>query len=212
MLQFITDHPTAEGTVNQAMSALKGGCRWIQVRMKVASDEEVEKAVGTLLPHCRKAGATLIVDDRVDIVIRCGADGVHLGKDDMDPKDARAILGLDKLIGSTVNTIEDIDHQPFDIIDYLGIGPFRFTSTKKKLAPTLGFEGYRKIMNHLRTRSSIPAVAVGGITADDIIPIMSTGVTGIAISGAINHAADPIAATRNILEVLSKTMLNQHPS
>lgn len=205
MLQFITDSKTAEGTANQALAALKGGCRWIQVRMKDASDEEVEKALNAILPHSREARAVLIVDDRVEIAARCGADGVHLGKEDMNPDDARAILGPHGIIGSTVNTIEDIDHLPLDLIDYLGIGPYRFTSTKKRLAPTLGLEGYRKIMTQLRKRSPIPTVAIGGITADDIIPVMSTGVTGIAVSGAINHADDPVAATRRLLELLSET-------
>lgn len=203
MLQFITDSKTAEGTADQALAALKGGCRWIQVRMKDASDEEVEKAVKAILPHCKEAQAVLIVDDRVEIAVRCGADGVHLGKEDMDPGDARAVLVPDRIIGSTVNTIEDIDRLPLDLIDYLGIGPYRFTSTKKRLAPTLGLEGYREIMTQLRKRSSIPAVAIGGITPDDIIPIMSTGVTGLAVSGAINKAVDPEAATRRILGLLS---------
>lgn len=204
MLQFITDHPTAEGTAAQAIAALKGGCRWIQVRMKDTDNEEVENAVNAILPNCRKAGAALIVDDYVDIVARCGADGVHLGKDDMDPKDARAILGPDKIIGATVNSIEDIARLPLEIIDYLGIGPYRFTATKRRLAPILGLEGYRGIMHHLRKHSSIPAVAVGGITAADIISLINTGVTGIAISGAINHAPDPVVATRKILELLSR--------
>ena len=205
MLQFITDSKTSEGTAGQALAALKGGCRWIQVRMKDASDEEVEKALNAILPHCRKAKAVLIVDDRVEIAARCGADGVHLGKEDMDPKEARAILGPHMIIGSTVNTKEDIDRLPLDIIDYLGMGPYRFTATKKRLAPTLGLEGYRDIMTHLRKSSDIPTVAIGGITADDILPIMTTGVTGIAVSGAISHAVDPVAATHQILESLSKT-------
>ena len=205
MLQFITDGKNAEETIRQAVSALEGGCRWIQVRMKDASDHEVEEAVKAILPHCRKAQTVLIVDDRVEIAARCGADGVHLGKEDTSPEEARAILGPDRIIGSTVNTIEDIDRLPLDIVDYLGIGPYRFTATKKRLAPILGLEGYRNIMTLLRKRSSIPAVAIGGITADDIAPIMSTGVTGIAVSGAISHAENPVAATRRLLELLSAT-------
>ena len=205
MLQFITDGKTAEETVRQAISALEGGCRWIQIRMKDASEEEVEDAVKSILPHCRKARAILIVDDRVEIAARCGADGVHLGKEDTSPEQALAILGPDRIIGSTVNTLEDIGRLPLDIVDYLGIGPYRFTSTKKRLAPILGLEGYRNIMTLLRKRSSIPAVAIGGITADDIIPVISTGVTGIAVSGAISHADDPVAATRRLLELLSAT-------
>ena len=204
MLQFITDGKTAEETVRQAISAIVGGCRWIQIRMKDSPDVEVEEAVKTILPYCRKCLAVLIVDDRVGVVARCGADGVHLGKEDMLPAEARAILGPDRIIGSTVNSLEDIDRLPLDVIDYLGIGPYRFTMTKKRLAPTLGLDGYRRIMIRLRQRSSIPTVAIGGITEADVVPVMDTGVSGIAVSGAISHAEDPIAATRRFLELLSK--------
>lgn len=204
MLQLITDSSTAEGTAGQALAALRGGCRWVQVRMKDASDEEVEKAIDLILPNCRETGATLIIDDRVELAKRTGADGVHLGKNDMHPLDARAILGPDKIIGATVNTIEDIDSLDLEAIDYLGIGPFRFTTTKKRLAPTLGLDGYREIMTQLRKRSGIPAVAIGGITLEDIPQIMQTGVTGIAISGAINRAADPVAATRQFMKSITQ--------
>ena len=204
MLQFITDGRTVDEIVRQAVSAIVGGCRWIQIRMKDSPDVEVEDAVKAILPYCRKTRALLIVDDRVGVVARCGADGVHLGKEDMAPAEARAMLGPDRIIGSTVNSGEDIDRLPLDIINYLGIGPFRFTTTKKRLAPTLGLEGYTTIMKYLRQRSSIPAVAIGGITADDIIPIMDTGVSGIAVSGAIVNSHNPVAATRRLLEILSK--------
>lgn len=196
MLQFITDSPTAECTVAQAMQALDGGCRWVQVRMKGAPDRDVEAAVRALLPHTRTLGATLIVDDRVDVVSRTGADGVHLGKDDMPPAEARAILGPGSIIGSTVNTLADIERLPLDLIDYLGMGPYRFTTTKKRLAPVLGLDGYREAMAALRRQSAIPVVAIGGITLDDVVPLLATGVTGVAVSGAISRADNPGEATR----------------
>lgn len=202
MLQLITDHPSAEGTAAQAIAALNGGCRWIQIRMKETSDEEVEKAINTVLPYCRKVGATLIVDDRVELVKRTGADGVHLGKNDMNPLEARALLGPVKIIGVTVNSIGDFGRFNLDVVDYLGVGPFRFTETKKHLARTLGLEGYRKIMAYLRQISDIPVVAIGGITSEDIPAIMSIGVSGIAVSSAINRAPDPESATIKILTLL----------
>lgn len=212
MLQFITDAPTAEATVAQAIAAMEGGCRWVQVRMKDAPDSEVEKAVMALLPDTRALGTILIVDDRVDIVVRTGADGVHLGKDDMPPAEARALLGPDKIIGSTVNTLADIDSLPLDLIDYLGMGPFRFTSTKKRLAPLLGLDGYRRIMSKLRERSQIPVVAIGGITPDDVAPLLDAGVTGVAVSGAISRAADPREATRTFLALTETDNNNQNIS
>lgn len=205
MLQLITDHPTAEGTATQALTALNGGCRWIQIRMKDARDVEVEKAVMKVLPNCRKVGATLIVDDRVELVKLTGADGVHLGKNDMNPLQARTILGPEKIIGATINSIEDIDRLNLNVVDYLGAGPFRLTTTKKRLAPILGLEGYCKLMIYIRRISDIPVVAIGGVTPEDIPAIMTTGISGIAVSGAINKADDPEASTRSICEILEKS-------
>lgn len=203
MLQFITDDNTADGTSRQAMAALEGGCRWIQIRMKEALEDEVETAINTILPICRQKGATLIIDDRVQLAKLTGADGVHLGKKDMAPEEARRILGKDKIIGATINSIDDIRNLNLDSIDYLGAGPFRFTTTKKQLDPTLGLEGYRRIMTYIQEYSDLPIVAIGGITLSDIQEIMETGVTGIAISGAITRAEDPVETTRNIIKKLS---------
>ena len=108
MLQYITHFNDKYDYVEGAILALKGGCKWIQLRMKDASKEEIlEKAV-LLKRECLKYNARLIIDDHVDIVIPSGADGVHLGKNDMDPSEARAILGKEKVIGGTANSFDDI--------------------------------------------------------------------------------------------------------
>ena len=132
-----------------------------------------------------------------------GADGVHLGKNDMPVDEARKILGPDKIIGGTANTIDDIIRLHRQGADYIGCGPFRFTTTKKKLSPVLGLEGYRDIVLKMREKGiDLPIVAIGGITVDDIPAIMGTGVTGIALSGAILNAEDPKSMTESILETL----------
>lgn len=204
MLQFITDSPTPEGTARQALQALEGGCRWIQIRMKDATDEGIVRAAEMILPLSREYGATLIIDDRVEIVQRTGADGVHLGKGDMHPTEARRILGKDKILGATVNTLADIKSLPLEDIDYLGAGPFRFTVTKKRLSPILGLEGYRELMTELRKFSDIPVVAIGGITLEDIPSLLDCGVTGIAVSGAISKAENPVQATERLLRKVAE--------
>lgn len=203
MLQFITHKNERHGYLDGAEAALRGGCRWIQLRMKDEPDESVIAAGRQLAPLCRAAGATFIIDDHVALVDAVGADGVHLGKNDMPVAEARRILGPDRIIGATANTFDDIAAAVASGADYIGLGPFRFTETKKRLSPILGLQGYRNIMAHCRRAGySIPVVAIGGITPEDIEAIMATGVSGIALSGTILRAADPAAATSRIINLI----------
>ena len=113
--------------------ALEGGCRWIQLRMKDAGESEIERTALRLIPECRRRGAIFIIDDHVELAIKTGADGVHLGKNDMSVADARRLAGPDFIIGGTANTFEDIQRIAREGADYIGCGPFRFTTTKKNL-------------------------------------------------------------------------------
>ncbi|MBS7312552.1 MAG: thiamine phosphate synthase [Bacteroidales bacterium] len=203
MFQYISHFTPTIGYVEGIRMALEGGCKWIQLRMKDASAEEVLVNAEEALHLCRQYGAKFILDDHVELVERAGADGVHLGKNDMPVDEARKILGNGKIIGGTANTIEDIVRLHKQGADYIGCGPFRFTTTKKKLSPVLGLEGYKSIVQNMRDKGiDLPIVAIGGITVADIPAIMATGVTGIALSGAILGAADPVAMTENILKTL----------
>lgn len=130
-------------------------------------------------------------------------DGVHLGKNDMPIAEARKILGDGFIIGGTANTFEDVKAHYEAGADYIGCGPFRFTTTKEKLSPILGLEGYKDIIQKMKEESiDIPLVAIGGITKEDIPEIMKTGVNGIALSGCILHAENPAKETREIQELL----------
>lgn len=203
MFQYISHFTPTIGYVEGIRMALEGGCKWIQLRMKDASAEEVLVNAEEALLLCRQYGAKFILDDHVELVERAGADGVHLGKNDMPVDEARKILGNGKIIGGTANTIEDIVRLHKQGADYIGCGPFRFTTTKKKLSPVLGLEGYKSIVQNMRDKGiDLPIVAIGGITVADIPAIMATGVTGIALSGAILGAADPVAMTEDILKTL----------
>lgn len=203
MFQYISHYTPPIGYVDGIRMALEGGCKWVQLRMKDASEEEVLACAKEALPLCRQHGAKFILDDHVELVETAGADGVHLGKNDMPVDEARKILGPDKIIGGTANTIDDIIRLHRQGADYIGCGPFRFTTTKKKLSPVLGLEGYRNIVLKMRENGiDLPIVAIGGITVDDIPAIMGTGVTGIALSGAILNAEDPKSMTESILETL----------
>lgn len=201
-VQFIT-HTSARYTyADSARLALAGGCRWIQLRMKDAQKEEIIATAAEILPLCRELGATFILDDHVELVELTGADGVHLGKNDMPIAEARRQLGHNKIIGGTANTFEDILAHAEAGADYIGCGPFRFTTTKKNLSPILGLEGYAHIVEQMRQNNiSLPIVAIGGIAFEDIPAILQTGVTGIALSGSVLRADDPIAEMRRIVEL-----------
>ena len=180
--------------------ALEGGCKWIQLRMKDASDDEVRKAAAEIQPMCKEHEAVFLLDDRVKLAKELHADGVHLGKNDMPIDEARRILGEEYIIGGTANTFEDIQRIAAQGADYIGCGPFRFTTTKKNLAPVLGVEGYRDIIAKMRNAGiNIPMVAIGGITPDDIDEILATGVQGIAVSGTVLNADDPVAMMKSLL-------------
>lgn len=201
-VQFIT-HTSARYTyADSARLALAGGCRWIQLRMKDAQREEIIATATEILPLCREVGATFILDDHVELVELTGADGVHLGKNDMPIAEARRQFGYNKIIGGTANTFEDILAHAEAGADYIGCGPFRFTTTKKNLSPILGLEGYARIVEQMRQNNiSLPIVAIGGIAFEDIPAILHTGVTGIALSGSVLRADDPIAEMRKIVEL-----------
>ncbi|MCC8070669.1 MAG: thiamine phosphate synthase [Bacteroidales bacterium] len=203
MLQFIT-HPSERFSIpEEVQMAIEGGCRWIQLRMKDATDEEVRETALEIIPMCQENDTILIIDDRVELVNELRVSGVHLGKEDMDPLEARELLGPHAIIGVTANTADDILRFKGKDVDYVGLGPFRFTTTKKRLAPELGFAGYSEIVNAVRNAGvELPIVAIGGITIEDIPELMTTGVNGIAISGAIINADDPVNYTERVLRCL----------
>lgn len=203
MLQFISHYTEKYTYLDSVKIALEGGCKWVQLRMKEATDAEVLPIAVEAQKLCREAGAIFIIDDRVELVKQIGADGVHLGLGDMPIAEARKILGEKFIIGGTANTFENVKAHYQASANYVGCGPFRFTTTKKKLSPVLGLEGYRSIVAKMREEGiDIPIVAIGGITASDIAPIMQTGVTGIALSGTVLRAENPVEEMRRILRII----------
>ena len=185
-LQFITHFTDKYTYVDSARMALEGGCRWIQLRMKDATEAELEAAALQVKSLCAGYDATFVIDDNVMMAQRVGADGVHLGKNDMPVDEARKILGPDYIIGGTAS-------------------PFRFTTTKKNLAAILGLDGYKRLLKQMHDRGiNLPLIAIGGIGYDDIPDLFSAGVTGIALSGSILRAADPVSEMRRIADLINQ--------
>lgn len=206
-LQFITHYNEKYSYIDSAVMALEGGCRWIQLRMKDSSEEIMEETALIIQEKCKEYGATFIIDDNVFLAKKIKADGVHLGKKDMPIEEARTILGDDFIIGGTVNTFEDIDSKLTNKLsqpDYFGCGPFRFTNTKQNLAPLLGLESYKKILSSMNDRQiNIPLIAIGGITKDDIKDLLNIGVSGIALSGSIINAENPVEEMKETVKIIT---------
>ena len=209
MLQFITNTKSKTPVIEQALGVIEGGCRWIQVRMKDASDEEISKVVEAIKPKCIETGTFLLLNDRVELAKKLNVGGVHLGREDMPVSKARMILGAAAVIGVTANTFSDIAAVSNLDIDYYGLGPYAHTLTKENLAPVLGLEGIRKLCFEMEEKQiTIPHVAVGGITLDDVVLLLEAGVNGIAVSSAIADADDIVAETRKFLNLLPKISLD----
>lgn len=203
MIQFITHSNNRYGYVDGARLALEGGCRWVQLRMKEATEAEFMDAATEIGRLCKEHGATFVLDDHVEWVEKTGADGVHLGKNDMPIDEARKILGNDKIIGGTANTFEDVERLYRQGANYIGCGPFRFTTTKKNLSPVLGLEGYQHIVDQMKSHGiNLPIVAIGGILESDIKSILATGVSGIAVSGGILNAENPAEEMQRFLKLV----------
>lgn len=202
MIQYISNSNAKYSHLQGIRLALAGGCRWIQLRMKGCADDEIIPVAKQVKELCREYGAKFVIDDNVEIAKLLDLDGVHLGKNDMPVAEARILLGENKIIGGTANTFEDVERIYQDGADYIGCGPFRFTTTKKRLAPILGLEGYRSITSRMKSAGiDIPMVAIGGIKAGDIKDIMQTGVDGIALSGSVLNAENPVEEMKRIIKI-----------
>lgn len=202
-IQYITHKNQRLSYLDGAILALMGGCKWVQLRMKEASDEEFLVVGSQLRELCKTYSATFILDDRVHLVKPLGADGVHLGKNDMPIDEARRCLQSDKvIIGGTANTFDDIKRLHQQGANYIGCGPFRYTETKKKLAPILGFQGYKSLVEKMKSEGiTLPIFAIGGILYDDVKALLSIGIDGIAISGGVLNADNPIEKMKLLMKL-----------
>jgi thiamine-phosphate pyrophosphorylase len=200
-LYFITMDEAPAGHLQQVEEACRAGIRWIQLRMKQASGAEVEETALAAKKICDASGSMLIINDRVEVAAAVDAHGVHLGKEDRTVSEARRLLGEDKIVGGTANTLDDILEHHRQGADYIGLGPYRYTTTKKNLSPILGLEGYRRVMQRLQEEQvPIPVVAIGGIGVRDMLPLLEAGLYGIAFSGMLVHAGDRRALVQSLEE------------
>ncbi len=204
-LMLITHRTERFTEYDEACLAIKGGCRWVQLRMKGTLNLEDARRIAAL---CTENDTLLCIDDNIDIALAVRANGVHVGKNDMPiPEVWKRVEAAgrkdDFIVGATANTFDDIQKAADQGASYIGLGPFRFTQTKEKLSPILGTDGYRRILQQCQeTGIHLPVYAIGGITPTDIPDLMQTGISGIAISGAIVNAENPITATQHLTHII----------
>lgn len=209
-IHYISQGNTLEDQKKDVFEALEAGCRLIQVRFKQGTQSEITELALYAKEQCSKYDAMLIINDWVQIAKEVDADGVHLGLTDTSITEARTILGADKIIGGTANTLKDVMQRVAEKCDYIGLGPFRFTDTKEKLSPILGVEGYEQIYTELVNRNeSIPIYAIGGITPSDIPDILKTGVYGIALSGVISKSSNKKEQVEEISKIITEHVENR---
>ena len=196
--------PNGESHLEMTKKALEAGVDWVQLRVKGKPLREVKRMALASKDLCEQFNAKLIINDHVELAKEIGADGVHVGLNDMTVAVARRILGDEFIIGGTANKFEDVKTQYEDGADYVGVGPYRFTLSKDNLSPVLGLKGYEKLTRELSLQSmNIPVLAIGGIQFEDIKEIMNTGVHGIAVASLINQSDNPTEIVNEIKKALT---------
>jgi len=187
-LQYISQGATPKQHLQNIQNVCEAGGKWIQLRLKSVTPSVYLETALACRELCNTYKATFIINDNISVAKESNADGVHLGLDDASPSKARAILGSKAIIGATANKLEHCIQHASVKVNYIGLGPFRFTMTKEKLSPILGLEGYKNIVSEFRIQNSeIPIIAIGGITPLDIKDILQVGISGIAVSSMLTQ-------------------------
>ncbi|MBD5189487.1 MAG: thiamine phosphate synthase [Bacteroidales bacterium] len=203
MLQFITNEKSPVSVVDQIKGFIKGGGRWVQVRMDDASDEEITKVVEEIKPLCLEVQAFLLLHNRVELAKTLDVGGVHLEKTSILPSKARLELGPAAVIGVTANTIDDIKAVRSLDVDYITIGPYKESDLFDKSLPVLGLDGIKDLDSDMqKLEINIAHVAAGSVSKNDVKSLLEAGVNGIAVSKDIAFAADVKKETEEFLDIL----------
>jgi thiamine-phosphate pyrophosphorylase len=185
----------------QVARLCEGGARVVQLREKHLSPREFYAEVLEALMVARRCGARVLVNDRTDVALAAGADGVHVGQDDVPPEAVRALLGAGKVVGFSTHSVEQASAAARLPIDYIAIGPVFDTSSKENPDPVVGLEGVRRVREAI---GNVPLVAIGGITADSAPSVLAAGADSVAVIGALVATSDPSEITRRTRTFLAR--------
>ncbi|WP_037349051.1 thiamine phosphate synthase [Sediminibacter sp. Hel_I_10] len=196
-LHYISQGDSPKAHLDHIQRACTAGAELVQLRLKDVSEKRVLKIAKEAREVTAHFQTRLLINDHYKIAKAVKADGVHLGPSDVSPTEARKHLYSWQMIGATANTLQDCERLIEAQVDYISLGPFRFTNTKAPLPEVLGIKGYAAIMDVLHTET--PILAVGGITIEDVAGILETGISGIAVSEAITKDFDSIRRFHQLL-------------
>lgn len=192
--------------MQQVQMACENGAKWIQYRVMPRPEQQWIDEANEASMICDDWGTTLILNDRPDLAVYCPeVQGVHIGRNDMHPQAARELLGPDKVIGASALSIEDVKFYTEHQVDYISIGPYNYTETKKISIDPRGASGIRSFINEIHDEIpgfDIPLIVAGGIQPVDIEPVFQLGIYGVAVSSAINRSEDPGQAFRSFYKAI----------
>lgn len=201
-LQYISQGNSPEEHIRNIQAVLDAGVQLVQLRLKNIGDKTYSEYGVKTKELCSNYHAHLIINDNPLVAKNCNADAVHLGLNDMGVHEAVQVFP-GKIVGGTANTFEHIQQRCSENVDYIGLGPFQFTTTKEELSPVLGIDGYKTIITKMKEHKlNTPVYAIGGIELGDISGIIKTGVYGIAVSGLLTKALKKEQLVKDINTIL----------
>jgi thiamine-phosphate pyrophosphorylase len=203
-LYFVTDGRADGGRslVEITRAAIRGGATAVQLRDKSGGTREMLELGCTLLELTRAAGVPLIVNDRLDVALALGADGVHVGQDDLPAKEVRRLIGPERILGVSAGTASEARQAEADGADYVGAGDVFGTRSKPDAGPPIGLSGLAAITRAV----SIPVVGIGGITEANAASVTKAGAAGVAVISAITRSPNPEDAAQRLHKTLALTL------
>ncbi len=208
-LNAIVDPERAGGhqLADLAARCARGGATLLQLRDKGADPRVLVEEARAIKAALREFAVPFVVNDRIDVAMAAGADGVHLGQDDMTVEDARRLLGSEAIIGLSIKSVEEAEAAPLDLVDYIGSGGVYATSSKQQKNAPIGPIGLARIGAVLRRRApDLPVCGIAGIEANNAAEVITAGADGVAVISALSLAPDPQAAARELREIVDAVL------
>jgi thiamine-phosphate pyrophosphorylase len=197
------DHAGGRALPELAKLVAAGGATLVQLRDKRSDTRAMVDSARAVKAALKPFGVPLLINDRVDVALAAGADGVHVGQTDMAAEDARRLLGPQAVIGLSIKSVALAEAAPIDLIDYAGIGGVYATTSKDNPSPPIGVDGLRRIVEVFRRRDpEFPSCAIAGITAANAGPTIAAGADGVSVISALSLAPDPAVAAKAMRAVV----------
>ena len=201
------EHANGRSLAELTRLVVKGGATLIQLRDKLGSSRRMIEEARAIKAVLAGTGVPLVINDRVDVALAAGADGVHVGQDDMPAEEARRLLGPKAIIGLSIKSVALANAAPLDVIDYAGIGGVYATTSKDNPDPPIGVGGLCAVVAALRARKrDFPVCGIAGIDARNAAPVIEAGADGVAVISALSMQADPESAARELRAVVDSAL------